>query len=166
MLLKNMLCIRARLYRLLKNPCLYQGTSLHVAKKLMLCIRARFYRLRKNSCFVSGHDFSRAVTPRLMRALAAATEGRTDVFPRGIRLAPEVFALLPGAEFFRSLFSRALIQSMSFFSSLLVWVGCNHAVLFDINPIRPFPRFCGRKGSIVVQEIMGGEFLLKERPRS
>src|ERR1700691_3733674 len=28
-----------------------------------------------------------------MRALAAATEGRTDVFPRGIRLAPEV--LLP-----------------------------------------------------------------------
>jgi hypothetical protein len=25
-----------------------------------------------------------------MRALAAATEGRTDVFPRGIRLAPEV----------------------------------------------------------------------------
>jgi hypothetical protein len=30
----------------------------------------RLYRLRKNSCFVSGHDFSRAVKSRSMRALA------------------------------------------------------------------------------------------------
>jgi hypothetical protein len=32
---------------------------------------------------------------RLMRASAADTEGRTDVFPRGIRLAPEVTVFLP-----------------------------------------------------------------------
>jgi hypothetical protein len=30
-----------------------------------------------------------------MRALAAATEGRTDVFPRGIRLAPEALLYRP-----------------------------------------------------------------------
>jgi hypothetical protein len=30
--------------------------------------RARVHRLRKNSCFVSGHDFRRALNPRLMTA--------------------------------------------------------------------------------------------------
>jgi hypothetical protein len=45
--------------------------------------------LRKNS-LNEGHGFSRAIKATAMRALAAATEGRTDVFPRGIRLAPEV----------------------------------------------------------------------------
>src|SRR5580658_4020624 len=47
----------------------------------------------------------------------------------------------------------------------LVTVGCKQAVLLDINPIGPFPRFRARKPAIVVQGIMGGEFLLKERPR-
>jgi hypothetical protein len=49
--------------------------------------RAWLYMLRKNLCFVSGHDFSRAVKGRLMRALAP-----------GVRLFSAVF-LLPKTGF-------------------------------------------------------------------
>jgi hypothetical protein len=56
-------------------------------------------------CFVSGHDFSRAVKSYNYEGFSWATEGRTDVFPRGIRLAPEVstpIAKLLGAEAFQA----------------------------------------------------------------
>jgi hypothetical protein len=67
---------------------LMSGSVCFAPIQKVLCIRARLQRLRKNSCFVSGHDFSRAVKGAKMRALA-----------------PEVFAFLPVADFFRSLFS-------------------------------------------------------------
>jgi hypothetical protein len=60
---------------------------------------------------------------------------------------------------------RSVVEGPAVSSTVLMPVGCEQAVLPDINPIGPLPRFCGRKPAIVVLEIMGGEFLLKERPR-
>src|SRR5271163_3425039 len=51
-----------------------------------------------------------------MRALAAATEGRTDVFPRGIRLAPEALLSCP-------------LQTACLFHKALTCPGCFSSIL-------------------------------------